>query len=199
MNNKATIRKVFKMPIRDNIIADFHTFNNLSDSNKEHFALGFGQYREMEVPLVRIHSECITGDVFGSQKCDCGIQLQDSIDRFSKDGGVLLYLRQEGRGIGLINKIDSYVLQEQGLDTFTANHELGFDHDLRDYTIAAEILKALSITNIKLLSNNSDKEKQLNSFGINVVKRFNTIISVTRHNRIYMEAKANISKHSINF
>lgn len=197
MNRNPTIRRQVTIPISNNIMAEFFTFNNLSEPTKEHFALGLGDYQHSPLPLVRVHSECITGDLFGSRKCDCGPQLHDAIHRINKEGGFLIYLRQEGRGIGLYNKIDSYVLQENGLDTFTANNELGFEDDLRDYKVASEILTALGKINIALLSNNPQKEIQLTAYGINVVKVIDTIVSMTSHNKKYMEAKFSKTRHSL--
>src|SRR5690606_14203700 len=123
---------------------------------KEHFAVGFGKWKEQPTPLARIHSECLTGDLFGSRHCDCGDQLNESLSRFRNSGGILLYLRQEGRGIGLYNKLDAYALQARGADTFQANRLLGLGDDLRSFDVAAEMLRALGKTEIRLLSNNPD-------------------------------------------
>ena len=122
-----------------------------------------------EVPLVRLHSECLTGDVVGSTGCDCGPQLQETVGRLAEHGGVLLYLRQEGRGIGLYNKIDSYVLQDGGFDTFQANRLLGRGDDEREYGVAADMLRALNLCRVRLLTNNPDKVGQLRAHGIDVV------------------------------
>lgn len=174
----------------------FVSFNNLSDS-KEHLAILYGTPEQDETPLVRLHSECLTGDVFGSQRCDCGEQLHEAQRLLSDQGGILLYLRQEGRGIGLYNKLDAYALQNQGIDTYTANEMLGFAHDLRDFKPAAEMLLALGIKRIRLLSNNPHKASQLQSFGIDVVERQDTGVYINRHNAAYLKAKVDQQAHSI--
>lgn len=140
------------------------SFNGLS--GPDHFAVRFGQ--PATVPLVRVHSECVTGDVFGSLRCDCGTQLQNAIRQMEEAGGWILYLRQEGRGIGLAAKLDAYVLQENGLDTFEANRKLGFKDDERDYADAALMLKALGVREIDLLTGNPEKVSALRRLGIRV-------------------------------
>jgi GTP cyclohydrolase II len=131
-----------------------------------------GRVRTKKAPLVRIHSQCLTGDVFGSERCDCRAQLEFSLRKIAKEpSGVVLYLPQEGRGIGLLNKLKAYELQDGGLDTVEANRELGFADDSRDYEFAAEALKALGIHRVRLLSNNPDKIEQLERAGIRVVER----------------------------
>lgn len=173
------------------------TFKGLVDG-QEHLAFGLGPYREAgDVPLVRLHSECLTGDVFGSARCDCGPQLEDAARRISRDGGYLLYLRQEGRGIGLYNKLDAYALQDQGLDTFEANEALGLPSDGRDYAAAAQILRALGVPEIRLLSNNPDKAAQLGRHGIAVRERVPTGVFVTPSNLRYLQAKVEIAGHRI--
>ena len=123
-------------------------------ANKEHSAIFTENFNKLEAPLVRIHSECLTGDTFGSLKCDCGDQLNYALKRIAEVGGILLYLRQEGRGIGLVNKINAYYLQDQGFNTIEANHQLGFEADLRNYDIANFILKYFEVDKITLLTNN---------------------------------------------
>src|SRR5881397_2639610 len=147
------------------VTAEVVTFRGLTDG-LEHLALVFGSPTEWDVPLVRMHSECLTGDVFGSARCDCGPQLREAVERIAEVGGVLLYLRQEGRGIGLYNKLDAYALQDTGLDTYQANTALGFAEDARDYTAAAQMLDALGVDELDLLSNNPDKARQLRDLGV---------------------------------
>ena len=174
----------------------FVTFDTLSDG-KEHLAIIYGDLDPQETPLVRLHSECLTGDVFGSQRCDCGEQLKEAQRLLAEQGGILLYLRQEGRGIGLYNKLDAYALQDQGIDTYTANTMLGFGHDLRDFRPAAEMLEALGIKRIRLLSNNPHKASQLEEHGIEVTDRVDTGVYVNRHNAAYLKAKVDQQAHSI--
>lgn len=174
----------------------FVSFNDLSD-NKEHLAILYGTPEQDDAPLVRLHSECLTGDVFGSQRCDCGEQLHEAQRLLADQGGVLLYLRQEGRGIGLYNKLDAYALQDKGIDTYTANEMLGFAHDMRDFKPAAEMLLALGIKRIRLLSNNPHKASQLQDFGIDVVDRQDTGVYVNQHNAAYLKAKVDQQAHTI--
>ena len=176
----------------------FFSFNGISDG-EEHVVLGLGDWQNTPVPMVRLHSECLTGDVFASQKCDCGAQLQESMERIYRHGGFLVYLRQEGRGIGLYNKLDAYRLQSEGLDTYQSNEMLGFADDLREYDVAAGMLKALSVNKIKLLSNNPDKKQQLQHHGIEITEQMKTGIFCTVHNRSYLQTKASKSGHDINF
>lgn len=169
------------------IFADFVTFHNLPDG-REHVALVFGELSAE--PLVRMHSECLTGDVFASQKCDCGPQLEEAIETMADQGGVILYLRQEGRDIGLYNKLDAYAVQdERGLDTFEANKALGHDLDRRDYTSAAMMLEALGLGVISLLTNNPDKKEQLERHGITVARMVPTGLHKSAHNENYLSAK----------
>jgi GTP cyclohydrolase II len=139
---------------------------------------------------VRLHSECLTGDVLGSQRCDCGPQLREAVERIAAVGGYLLYLRQEGRGIGLYNKLDAYALQDAGLDTYQANVALGFGEDDRDYSVAAEMLVALGVHRIDLLTNNPDKVAQLRAAGIAVDGWVPTAVHRTPANAPYLAAKA---------
>jgi GTP cyclohydrolase II len=176
--------------------AELVTFHGLTDG-QEHVAAVLGDPAPGSVPLVRLHSECLTGDVFGSARCDCGPQLREAVERIAERGGVLLYLRQEGRGIGLYNKLDAYALQDQGLDTYEANAALGLPEDARDYTAAAQMLRALGITELDLLSNNPDKAEQLRSLGVSVHDRVPTGVFTTAHNVRYLRAKVLQTQHTL--
>ena len=155
---------------------------------REHLALVIGQ--PSGDVLTRVHSECLTGDVFGSRRCDCGYQLRESVRQIVKAGsGILVYLRQEGRGIGLANKLRAYELQDEGLDTVEANLQLGFEPDLRSYRVAAKILNSLGVNSIQLLSNNPRKLKTLEEFGMKVVERIPIISPRDEFNERYLEAK----------
>lgn len=155
---------------------------------REHLALVFGE--PSKSVMTRVHSECLTGDIFGSRRCDCGYQLRESIRQMSELGeGVLVYLRQEGRGIGLANKLRAYELQDRGLDTVEANLQLGFEPDLRSYRVAAKILSSLGITDIRLMSNNPRKLKTLEEYGIKVSERVPIISPRDEFNERYLEAK----------
>lgn len=163
---------------------------------EHHFALVKGNLEEAESPLVRIHSECLTGDVFGSLRCDCGDQLSRSMEQIEKEGvGILIYLRQEGRGIGLPNKIKAYTLQDQGVDTVEANIRLGFQSDLREYGSAAEILKLLNVRKIRLMTNNPDKINGLKSFHIQITERLPLEIKSQERNHQYLLTKKNKMGH----
>jgi len=151
-----------------------------------------------EPVLVRVHSECITGDTLGSLRCDCGAQLHAALEQIEAEGrGVLLYMRQEGRGIGLANKLRAYLLQEQGLDTVEANVRLGFKADLRDYGIGAQILRDLGLRRIRLLTNNPKKLHALAGFGLEVVEQVPLVVRPTEHNREYLEAKKRKLGHTL--
>jgi GTP cyclohydrolase II len=190
-----TVRNQVTIPIGDGN-GTFITFKDLKD-DKEHFAIAFGDWKNQAAPLVRIHSECITGDVFFSKKCDCGQQLNEAVQTMQKTSGILLYLRQEGRGIGLYNKLDAYVLQQAGFDTYEANQMLGFDHDLRDYEVAAQMLHALGKTSVKLLTNNPEKVAALEFFDVEVTEQTSTGVFVQPHNQNYLRAKINKTGHFI--
>ncbi len=176
--------------------AEVFTFTGLADG-KEHLALGLGDYRSAAVPLVRAHSECLTGDVFGSGRCDCGPQLREAVERIAKAGGYLLYLRQEGRGIGLYAKLDAYALQDTGLDTYAANRALGHADDERDYTPAAQMLTALGAERVDLLTNNPDKALQLAALGIDVRTVAPTGVHASPDNLRYLRAKVTHTGHTI--
>lgn len=168
-----------------------------SDDGREHAVLSMGEINKQPV-LTRIHSQCLTGDTFFSLKCDCGEQLQQSIKKISQQKqGIILYLNQEGRNIGLSNKIKAYGLQDNGLDTVEANHALGFPSDARDYRIAAEILHLLNIKDVNLLTNNPDKVKQLKKYGIRIIKRIPLETMPNKINHRYLAAKKSKLHHRL--
>lgn len=167
-------------------------------AGKEHVALTVGDLAGAEPPLARIHSECLTGDVFGSHRCDCGEQLELTLATLQAAGrGVLLYLRQEGRGIGLTNKIRAYALQEQGLDTVDANHALGLPDDARDYRVAAEMLADLGVPAVALITNNPLKIAGLEQYGIRVSARMPSHVAPNAVNRPYLETKRERMGHMV--
>jgi GTP cyclohydrolase II len=183
-----------KLPLEDMPPTQIVAFR-ASDDGQEHVALVVGAFGG-KPPLVRLHSECLTGDVFGSLKCDCGPQLREALHIIGKaGGGVLLYLRQEGRGIGLVNKIRAYSLQDRGLDTVDANRRLGFADDERDYGHAAAILRALGIDEVRLLTNNPTKVKGLGAAGIRVAERVAHQMPANPHNADYLATKRKRSGH----
>ncbi|SEI91319.1 GTP cyclohydrolase II [Demequina mangrovi] len=204
----ATVRTAVTVPLR---FADGYattarvmTFEGLVDG-KEHLALGLGDWEGAlaraeaggEAPLVRPHSECLTGDVLGSERCDCGTQLREAVARIEEAGGFLLYLRQEGRGIGLYAKLDAYALQDAGLDTYEANVALGHGEDERNYAPAAQMLAAVGADRIRLLSNNPDKAAQLEVLGIAVEQRVPTDVHLTDANARYLAAKVEHTAHTL--
>jgi GTP cyclohydrolase II len=176
--------------------AEVITFHGLVDG-KEHLALALGDVANAEVPLVRAHSECLTGDVFGSERCDCGPQLREAVETISTVGGYLLYLRQEGRGIGLYAKLDAYALQDLGMDTYEANRALGHADDERDYTAAAQMLHTLGAEIVDLLTNNPDKPAQLRQHGVDVREVRSTGVHLSDANVRYLQAKVAHTAHTI--
>ena len=196
----AAIRRRIQIPLRFgdgySTIATVVSFTGLTDA-QQHVALELGRPAAAGLPLVRLHSECLTGDVFGSQRCDCGPQLREAVERITKHGGYVLYLRQEGRGIGLYDKLDAYALQDRGLDTYDANLALGHRADERDYTSAAQMLHALGANRIGLLSNNPDKGAQLARLGITIAKEVPTALHLTGTNAAYLATKARRGGHDL--
>jgi len=187
----------FKVGASSNIDAELLSFHGLK-TEKEHVAVIFKSAdKTQETPLVRMHSECLTGDVFHSSRCDCGEQLDETIRRMGESGGIILYLRQEGRGIGLYNKIDAYRLQSEGMNTYEANNHLGFGDDLRDFTEAAEMLRALDVTKIRLITNNPKKIRELKSYGIEIEEVVNTAAHIKSGNENYLKAKVSHGKHNL--
>ena len=196
----AAIRRRIRIPLR---FADGYStkatvvsFTGLADA-QQHVALELGLPAAGRLPLVRLHSECLTGDVFGSQRCDCGPQLREAVERITRHGGYVLYLRQEGRGIGLYDKLDAYALQDRGLDTYDANLALGHQADERDYTSAAQMLQTLGASRIALLSNNPDKGAQLARLGITIARRVPTALHLNGANAAYLAAKAERGGHDL--
>ena len=173
----------------DSGLFDLYLYKSLLD-DKHHLALVMGNPAKCPSALVRVHSECLTGDVFGSLRCDCGMQLHASMDMVAAEGhGVILYMRQEGRGIGLAKKIHAYELQENGMDTVEANEHLGFEADLRDYGIGAQILADLGLHKIRLITNNPKKMIGLKGYGLEIVERVSLVFPSTAHNERYLETK----------
>jgi GTP cyclohydrolase II len=202
----ATIRTRVELPLRfaDGYAADARvfSFDGLVD-DREHLAFALGDCTasqpagERPVPLIRPHSECLTGDVFGSERCDCGPQLREAVERITAVGGYLLYLRHEGRGIGLYSKLDAYALQDAGADTYEANLALGHREDERSYVAAAQMLHALGVSRVALLSNNPDKARQLRSCGLTVAAQVPTGVYVSAANHRYLETKARRGRHTL--
>ena len=203
----ATIRTQVTVPLRltDGYVTEARvfSFDGLVDG-LEHLTFGLGDLgatsppgAQDRSPLVRLHSECLTGDVFGSQRCDCGPQLREAVERIADSGGYLLYLRQEGRGIGLYAKLEAYTLQDTGLDTYDANLALGHREDERSYVVAAQMLHALGLSTVALLSNNPDKARQLSRCGVKVDAQVPTGVHLSAANGRYLAAKARRGAHTL--
>lgn len=170
---------------------------SVDTNGQEHLVLVKGEWEKDEPVLVRMHSSCVTGDIFGSCRCDCGAQLHRSMEMIEKEGkGVVVYLNQEGRGIGLLNKLKAYKLQEQGLDTVEANVELGFKVDERDYGVGAQILRDLGVRKIKLMTNNPKKRAGLIGYGLEIVENVPIVINANPHNEKYLKTKKDKMGHS---
>ena len=198
MRNESLIERTVdvKMPTE---LGEFqlHAFKDTSN-NQDHLALVKGEWKQDEPVLVRVHSSCITGDIFGSCRCDCGPQLNTAMQMIEKEGkGVIVYMNQEGRGIGLVNKLKAYKLQEEGFDTFDANVKLGFKPDQRDYGIGAQILRALDVTKIRLMSNNPKKRTGLVGYGLEIVENVALEIESNEHNEEYLKTKRDKMGHQL--
>ena len=192
------------LQIYQSVLAYNYTFTNKPIEpfakliKSKHLALIKGTWEKDEAILVRVHSSCLTGDIFGSCRCDCGAQLHKAMEMVEKEGkGVVLYMNQEGRGIGLLNKLKAYKLQEQGMDTVEANLELGFKMDERDYGVGAQILRDLGVSKIKLLSNNPKKRAGLIGYGLEIVDNIVIEIASNKHNRLYLETKRDKMGHNL--
>lgn len=195
-SNALRIAARARLPIAANADAEIVAFRSDADST-DHVALVIGK-RDALPPVVRLHSECLTGDVLGSLKCDCGPQLHEALHRISAaNWGILLYLRQEGRGIGLINKLRAYALQDQGFDTVDANIRLGFAIDARDFSVAARMLELLAVTSVRLLTNNPQKVEGLEAQGVGVVERLPLKIAANPHNADYLATKRDRTGHQL--
>lgn len=177
---------------------DLHAYKQ-TNTDQEHLALVKGSWKPDEAVLVRVHSSCITGDIFGSCRCDCGPQLHASMEMIEAEGkGVIVYMNQEGRGIGLLNKLKAYKLQEMGRDTVEANLELGFKMDERDYGVGAQILRDLGVVKMKLMTNNPTKRAGLVGYGLEIVENIPIYIKSNVHNHLYMKTKRDKMGHTIN-
>jgi GTP cyclohydrolase II len=185
-----------RLPVSASADAELIAFRSIADA-ADHVALVVGK-RDGSTPVVRLHSECLTGDVLGSLKCDCGPQLHEALHQIAGAGwGVLLYLRQEGRGIGLVNKLRAYALQDQGFDTVDANIRLGFAVDARDFAVAAQMLRLLSLDKVRLLTNNPEKVAGLEAEGVAVVERLPLKIAANPHNAQYLDTKRDRTGHKL--
>jgi len=199
MRNDSLIRRAAETVIPTGSYGDLRALIYENDvDDQQHLALVKGSFGPEDHVLVRVHSECLTGDVFGSQRCDCGDQLHRALDMIAREGrGVLLYMRQEGRGIGLLNKLKAYQLQDQGLDTVEANEELGFKPDLRDYGIGAQILADLGLHHLRLMTNNPKKIVGLDGYGLDVVDRVPLESNPLEGNKEYLRTKRDKMGHLI--
>jgi 3,4-dihydroxy 2-butanone 4-phosphate synthase/GTP cyclohydrolase II len=196
MQTERLVRRIAS-PHLPTAFGDFRVVAFRSDvTHEEHVALVAGEIREDEPVLVRVHSQCLTGDVFGSLRCDCGEQLRTAMEKIAAEGtGVLLYLLQEGRGIGLFNKLKAYELQDQGHDTVSANEKLGFPPDIRDYGVGCQILRDLGVRKMRLMTNNPSKYVAIDGYGLSIVERVPLEVHPTENTKRYLEAKKNKMGH----
>jgi GTP cyclohydrolase II len=195
-SNRIKIAARARLPVAANADAEIIAFRSEADAT-DHVALVIGK-RDSTPPVVRLHSECLTGDVLGSLKCDCGPQLHEALAQIAgAQWGILLYLRQEGRGIGLINKLRAYALQDQGFDTVDANTRLGFAIDARDFSVAARMLELLGVSSMKLLTNNPEKVAGIEAEGIEVAERLPLKILANPHNAHYLATKRDRTGHKL--
>jgi GTP cyclohydrolase II len=167
------------------------------DGHQEHLAIMSQNFSTLDAPIIRIHSECLTGDALGSLKCDCNNQLNLALKLISEEGGMVIYHRQEGRNIGLVNKVNAYQLQDEGYNTIEANHELGFQADERDYRAVGFILKDLQVTQMRLVTNNPTKIRYIESLGLNILQRIPAITEVQTYNEKYLQVKKNHMGHML--
>jgi len=198
MNNESLVRKVVEVNL-PTIYGDFtlHAFQERLTGD-HHLALCKGEWQEEDPVLVRVHSSCMTGDIFGSKRCDCGEQLHQALLQVEEEGqGVVLYMNQEGRGIGLVNKLKAYKLQEKGMDTVEANEALGFEPDARDYGVGAQILRSLNISKLRLMTNNPVKRVGLKSFGLEMVERVPIEVGAYPENMKYLKTKRDKMGHDL--
>jgi 3,4-dihydroxy 2-butanone 4-phosphate synthase/GTP cyclohydrolase II len=201
MRKESFVHRAVEVTIPTAVAGDFRAVVYENDvEDLQHIALIKGEIRPERAVLVRVHSECLTGDIFGSMRCDCGDQLRRAMQKIEREGeGVLLYIRQEGRGIGLVNKLKAYALQDQGLDTVEANEALGFKPDLRSYGIGAQVLVDLGVRKMRLMTNNPKKMVGLQGYGLSIVEQVPIEIEPNEYNRCYLECKKLKMGHTLNF